>query len=275
MNAPGGSDSGLKSAVREHWEQETCGIRYGEGEDRRDWFRRISAARYELEPYIQGFADFPSANAKDVLEIGVGAGSDFEQWCAHARHATGVDLTDAAIALTRERLQLTGVDSSRYTLQRSDAETLPFADASFDLVYAWGVLHHTPDTPAAFREAFRVLRPGGELKAMVYHVPSWTGLLLAVRYRMISARQAIFDHLESAGTKAYTEREGRALVESAGFTNARISTRLGPGDLLSLKLGPKHDNTLSRLILALYPRRLVALLGHRFGLNLMIEARKP
>ena len=40
-------------------------------------------------------------------------GADFENWCRHARHATGVDLTDAAIALTGERLQLQGVDAAR------------------------------------------------------------------------------------------------------------------------------------------------------------------
>jgi ubiquinone/menaquinone biosynthesis C-methylase UbiE len=264
----------LKEAVREHWEDETCGTRYGEADDRGAWFRELSAARYSLETYIAPFADFPSAAGKDVLEIGVGAGADFENWCRHARHATGVDLTDAAIALTTERLQLAGVDPSKVTLRRSDAERLPFPDKSFDVVYSWGVLHHTPDTPAAFREAFRVLRRGGRLAAMIYHVPSWTGLLLALRHRMLSPRRAIFDHLESAGTKAYTVAEGRALIEAAGFTNVRITTRLGPGDLLSLKLSRKYDSRAARLALALYPRWLVRLLGHRFGLNLMIEAVK-
>ena len=80
----------LKSAVRSHWEEETCGTRYGEAADRREWFREVSAARYGIEPYIAAFADFPSALGKDILEIGVGAGADFENWCAHARHTTGI-----------------------------------------------------------------------------------------------------------------------------------------------------------------------------------------
>jgi ubiquinone/menaquinone biosynthesis C-methylase UbiE len=267
--------STLKDSVRQHWEEETCGTRYGEAGDRLAWFRELSEVRYALEPYVAPFAGFPSAAGKDVLEIGVGAGADFENWCRYARHATGVDLTDAAIALTDERLRLAGVDASRYTLRRSDAENLPFPDQSFDVVYSWGVLHHTPDTPAAFREACRVLRPGGRLAAMIYHVPSWTGWLLAMRHGMLSPRRAIYDHLESAGTKAYTVREGRALTESAGFTAVNISTRLGPGDLLSLKLSRKYDSAAARLALALYPRWLVRLLGDRYGLNLMIDARKP
>jgi ubiquinone/menaquinone biosynthesis C-methylase UbiE len=280
MTSFGAPDAALKSKVREHWEDETCGTRYGETEDRKGWFRELSAARYSLEPYILPFAGFDSAAGKEMLEIGVGAGADFENWCKHARHATGVDLTDRAIELTSERLQLEGVDPSRYTLRQSDAERLPFPDGSFDLVYSWGVLHHTPDTPAAFREVFRVLRSGGRLKAMIYHVPSWTGLLLLVRHGWMrgsfgmSQRTAIFDHLESAGTKAYTVDEARSLVAAAGFGNIEISTHLGPGDVLSLKLSRKYDNLLGRVVLALYPRWLIRLLGHRFGLNLMIEARK-
>src|SRR5688500_2387277 len=121
----------LKSQVKEHWEAEPCGSRYAEAEDgagdRRAYFRQIATARYALEPYIPVFANFPSAAGKNVLEIGVGAGSDFANWCKYAGHATGVDLTEAAIVLTRERLGLDGVSPDRYSLRQSDAENLPFA----------------------------------------------------------------------------------------------------------------------------------------------------
>ena len=109
---------------------------------------------------------------------------------------------------------------------------------------------------------------------MIYHVPSWTGWLLALRHAMLSPRKAIFEHLESAGTKAYTVREARVLVKAAGFTPLALSTDFGPGDLLSLKLSRKYDSPLARIALALYPRWLVRLLGRRFGLDLMIAARK-
>ena len=76
-----------KAAIREYWERETCGIRYGDAASRKAWHDEIAAARYELEPFIPAFADFPSASGLDVLEIGVGAGTDFANWCRHARHA--------------------------------------------------------------------------------------------------------------------------------------------------------------------------------------------
>jgi ubiquinone/menaquinone biosynthesis C-methylase UbiE len=172
----------LKSRVKAHWEDETCGTRYADAVDRQVYFQDISDTRYQLEPYILQFADFASAKGKQVLEIGVGAGADFLNWCQHAKHATGIDLTEAAIRLTDERLCLNGIPAERYTLQTSDAENLPFEANSFDILYSWGVLHHTPDTYRAFQEAFRVLRPGGTMKVMIYHVPSWVGLMLYLRY---------------------------------------------------------------------------------------------
>jgi ubiquinone/menaquinone biosynthesis C-methylase UbiE len=281
MTAAGAPDPNMKSAVRDHWEDETCGTRYANTTERETFFRDVSEARYRLEPFIPEFARFESAAGKDVLEIGVGAGSDFENWCRHARHATGVDLTEAAIRLTSERLALGGVNPSTYTLRQSDAEHLPFDDASFDIVYSWGVLHHTPDTPAALAEVFRVLKPGGTMRAMIYHVPSWTGLLLLARHGWsrgklrMTQRTAIYEQLESPGTKAYTVPEAKQLIESRGFTDVNVSTVLCPADLLSLKLRSKYDGAVSRAVMALYPRWLVRLLGNRLGLFLLIDARKP
>ncbi len=275
------SDASLKDQVRDHWQADTCGTRYGAGDDRRAWFRSITENRYRLEPYIPEFAGFANSRGLRVLEIGVGAGSDFSNWVRNGADATGVDLTDAAIALTRERLTLESVPFDRYRLQQADAENLAFPADRFDLVYSWGVLHHTPDTPRAFAEAYRVLKTGGTLRAMIYHLPSWTTLMLwgkncALKGRpWRSPRKAVFHDLESPGTKAYTKPEAARMLRAIGYENIALDTRLGPGDLLAMKPSAKYQDKLSKLIWAVYPRWLVRLLGHRFGLFLMIEATKP
>jgi ubiquinone/menaquinone biosynthesis C-methylase UbiE len=271
----------LKSKVKEHWEEETCGTRYGYDEDRKRFFDEISEARYKLEPYIPPFADFPCASGKSILEIGVGAGADFQNWCMYARHATGIDLTEAAIALTRERLELNSVPPEKYMLLSGDSEKLPFEDDSFDMIYSWGVLHHTPDTPRAFREAYRVLKPGGIIKAMIYHVPSWGGLMLYLQHGLgrgnlnMTMKEAIFSHLESPGTKAYSLKEARHLLDKAGFSGIEVSAKLSLGDLLTLKPSKKYSSPIYKLIWRIYPRRLVRLLGDRYGLGLLIKAHKP
>ena len=243
--------------------------------------KELSNARYNLEPYILDFANFKCATNQLILEVGIGAGADFEQWCCYSTHATGVDFTDSAVSLTSERLRINSTPSHRYTLVTADAEKLPFAENSFDIVYSWGVLHHTPDTRRAFLEAYRVLKPGGVLKAMIYHHPSWTGLMLYFQYAVArvnfrrSMREIIFEHLESPGTKLYTTSETEALLKGVGFSKIKLLTRLGPGDLLLSKPSKKYRKSIYRALWRFHPRWLVRMLGHRYGLELLITAAKP
>jgi len=69
-----------------------------------------------------------------VLEVGVGAGTDFVNWVRADAQACGVDLTPAGVALTRERLALEGLQAD---VRVADAEALPFPDGMFDIVYSW------------------------------------------------------------------------------------------------------------------------------------------
>ena len=116
---------------------------------------------------------------------------------------------------------------------------------------------------------------------MVYHVPSWTGFMLWVRYGLmagrplVSQRQVIFEKLESPGTKVYSLQEARALVAAVGFDVVSVESRLCPGDFLNIVPSARYRGWFYRVVWALYPRWLVSLLGDRFGLNLLIRATKP
>ena len=214
---------------------------------------------------------------RDVLEIGVGMGADHLEWAQAApRSLTGVDLTGQAIAVTRERLALHGL---RSRLLVTDAEHLPFRDASFDLVYSWGVIHHSPDTPAAVREIARVLRPGGRARVMIYHRRSLVGLMLWLRYGLLAGRpgrsldEIYAQHLESPGTKAYSPARAREMF--AGFSDVRVTSELGPGDLLLGAAGQRHRGALLDAARRLYPRWAVRRFLSGCGLYLLIEARRP
>ncbi|MEA2826043.1 MAG: hypothetical protein QOG43_482 [Actinomycetota bacterium] len=238
--------SAAKADVKAFWEREACGERYGAEQDRR---------RYELEPEIPEFADFDSGAGRRVLEIGVGMGADFLRWVRAGAKGTGVDLTEKAVALTRQRLVAEGLEAE---VRVADAESLPFADGEFDIVYSWGVLHHTPNPARALAEAQRVLAPNGVLKVMLYNRRSWVAVAAWTRFCLLrgkpfSTLATAVAKIESPGTQAFTRDEIRTVL----------------AQLSSLSITP----TLTRWDRK-YAPMVATLLGDRFGWFLLIRGNK-
>lgn len=261
---------GPKQQVAEFWDSEPCGTRYGK---LAGGLAAHAQSRYELEPFIKEFADFASARGRRVLEVGVGMGADYLEWLKAGSHATGVDISQVSIQRAAERCRSAGYKPD---LRMADAEQLPFGDATFDLVYSYGVLHHSPDTSQCIREVWRVLKPGGTAKLMLYGHPSLTGWMLWLRYGLWpaqSVRQAIYQHLESPGTKAFTFSELREMLSD--FEQLQISQAFSPGDLLLHQPSTRFQGTVYRIIWALYPRWFVQRFCRKLGLFLLISARKP
>jgi ubiquinone/menaquinone biosynthesis C-methylase UbiE len=266
----------LKGQVREFWDQQPCGEIYASGFSELEQFERQAQIRYELEPYLAEFARFSDGAGKDVLEVGVGMGADHLEWARSGpRSLTGVDLTQRAAEFTRRRLQLHGLHSE---VSVADAESLPYQDNSFDLVYSWGVLHHSPDTAQAIAEVRRVLRPGAAARIMIYHTKSVVGYMLWLRYGLLAGRPTrrirdlFCQHLESPGTKAYTLGQARQLFD--GFSTAEIRTQLSFGDLLLGKAGQRHRGILLSFLKTVYPRWLIRRLFRHQGLYLLVNAIK-
>jgi len=260
----------LKEEVREFWNSDPCGTRYLDGGDA---FGAHANARYQLEPFIPEFAGFASACGRRVLEIGVGIGADYLEWLKAGARATGVDLSSASLEQARRRCELAGYQPD---LRLADAEQLPFPTDTFDLVYSYGVMHHSADTLKCLQEACRVLKPGGQARIMLYHHPSLTGLMLWLRYGVLRGkplRQAVHDHLESPGTKSFTKDEVRSMM--SGFESVEISQVFSPGDLLLNRPSHRFQTPSYRLVWTLFPRAIARKSCRRLGLFLLVSARKP
>jgi len=264
-----------KQKVHDFWNEAACGENlYLQTTDRKGYLNQFEE-RYLLEPFIVPFADFEAAKGKKVLEIGVGLGADHQRFAEAGADLYGIDLTERGVEHTRRRLALFYLSS---ILAVGDAEYLDFPDQNFDLVYSWGVLHHSPDTLKAIAEVFRVLKPGGQAKVMIYHKWSMIGLMLWLRYALLVGRpwrrlrRIYAEHLESPGTKAYSYSEARQLF--AQFNNVRISTPLTHGDLLESDVGQRHRGFWLTLAKALWPRWFIRHFLPRAGLFMLIEARK-
>ena len=131
-----------------------------------DWFVEVERYRYEVYAHwMPSVMEFDRHPEEDVLEIGGGMGTDLAQFARNGARVTDLDLSAGHLQLAQENFRLRGL-TGRFV--HHDAESLPFDDASFDLVYANGVLHHTPNTARAIAEIRRVLRPGGRVFAMFY-----------------------------------------------------------------------------------------------------------
>lgn len=212
----------LNEEVRTYWEKEPCGtcqeIVGGLTSLSVEWFEQIEEHRYSAEPMIHSVAQFSRHHGKSVLEVGVGAGTDHLQWARVGAHLYGVDLTNAAVQMTRSHLGLYGFEAN---VQQTNAEHLPFDNESFDVVYSWGVIHHADRPDLILGEILRVLKPGGIFLGMMYGRHSIVAAKLWIRHGLgrlrprMSLREAIWNHVESVGTKAYTVGELSQLF--AGF----------------------------------------------------------
>ncbi len=259
----------MKTAVKDFWNAEPCGTRYlAEPGD----FDGHAAERYRLEPYIADFAQFSSSAGLRVLEIGVGMGADYSRWLKAGAVATGVDISTESLARTATRCEAAGLHPD---LRHADAETLPFTDNTFDVVYSYGVMHHSPGTARCIAEAWRVLKPGGSARIMLYHHASLTGLMLWLRYGIWkgrSIRRCVYEQLESPGTKTFTKTEVMAMMNK--FEDVGIRQEFSPGDLLIHKPSARFQGRVYQFLWKVFPRSLIRAFGKRFGLFLLITAKK-
>jgi SAM-dependent methyltransferase len=97
-----------------------------------------------------------------ILDVGCGGGRTIQRLAAMAVHGKvcGVDYAEASVAASR-RLNQAEIQSGRVDVRHASVADLPFPDRSFDLVTAVETHFYWPDRPAAMRELFRVLKPGG------------------------------------------------------------------------------------------------------------------
>jgi SAM-dependent methyltransferase len=290
----------LKERVREFWQANPCGTKFADAPaGTRAFYERVEAHRYAKEWHIPAAAEFASTQGLRVLEIGCGLGTDGAQFARAGADYTGVDLTDAAVALARRNFELQNLAGEFRT---ADAENLDFAEETFDLVYSHGVLHHTPDTARAIQEVHRVLKPGGRAVVMLYHRDSYnyrvnisllrragarllhneTGLRLA----HLLTREPIASLREHA---ARIKEDQRGYLSSAEFLSRNTD---GAGNPLTRVYSRKEARSLFKdfaevelathflnkrwlpVLGSIMPRSVETKLAARWGWHLWIYARK-
>lgn len=195
--------------VRAYWDARPCNIRHGTAAvGTRDYFDQVEARKYFVEPHIPGFARFDDWAGRSVLEIGCGIGTDAVNFARAGARYTGIDLSAESVALCHQRFDLFGLPGR---ILVADVEHLDqvLPPERFDLVYAFGVLHHTPRPAAAIETLRSYLDADSEFRLMLYAHDS-------LKRREIDAQRDQPEAQDDCPVAyTYTHDEVRALL--AGF----------------------------------------------------------
>jgi 2-polyprenyl-3-methyl-5-hydroxy-6-metoxy-1,4-benzoquinol methylase len=285
--------------VERYWSAQPCGADQSAEHDRQRYFAEIERRRYAVESHILDEERFDRFRGKRVLEVGCGVGTDGAQFARSGADYTGINVDSGSAALARERFGLEGL---RGNILQMNAESMTFADRSFDHVYSFGVIHHSPNTQAIIHEMFRVLRPGGTITVMVYNKssinywfeimfmrkifrlallprgsPSFLGRLLGLDEGKLRRHREIFlnesmtherwvsintDGPDCPLAKVYTAREASEMFSTAGFREITTYARYFQTD---------HYGYSGRIL----PLTLVRFLGRVAGWHRYIKAVKP
>jgi ubiquinone/menaquinone biosynthesis C-methylase UbiE len=161
--------------VRDYWERHIHDLditRHAVGS--RGFFDDLDQYHFEKLHHLLRLVDFAGYRGQSVLDVGCGAGVDLARFAKGGATVTGIDLTESAIELAKVNFAQQGLHGD---LRIGNGEYLPFADSSFDLVYAHGVVQYTVDPRRLVEECCRVLKPGGEAIVQGYNRISWLNAL--------------------------------------------------------------------------------------------------
>jgi 2-polyprenyl-3-methyl-5-hydroxy-6-metoxy-1,4-benzoquinol methylase len=214
--------------VREYWNSRPCNIRHSSKPvGSKEYFDEVEARKYFVEPHIPLFAEFERWDGKKVLEIGCGIGTDTISFARAGAEVSVAELSDQSMQVAQQRAEVFGL-SDRVHFYNGNAEEL----SSFvpvekhDLVYSFGVIHHSPHPERILAEATKYLEPGGTIKLMVYNRWSWKVLLIILREgkgRFWRWKRLVAEHSEaqfgSPVTYTYTPEGLMAMLERHGFEN--------------------------------------------------------
>ena len=173
---------------------------------------------------------------KRVLEIGCGMGFHTEMLVRAGAEVTAIDLSPTSVMATKKRLEQKTLMAD---VRQMDAEILDFPSSSFDIVWTWGVIHHSSRTGRIVRELERVLRPGGSARIMVYNLEGMPAYItLVTSYLLGFWRGQSLDEALWRSTDGFTARfySRDSLTDLLGtfFDEVEITVLGQDGDVVPL-----------------------------------------
>ena len=165
--------------IIEYWDKQPCNIKHSSRDvGTKEYFEDVERRKYFVEPHIPKFAEFSKWSGKKVLEIGCGIGTDAVNFSKNGAEYTGVELSSASLELTRKRFDVFQLQGDFFNVDAQNFEELSKVGTDFDLIYSFGVIHHSPNPQKIIDNCYQLLKHDGILKIMVYAEHSWKKIMI-------------------------------------------------------------------------------------------------
>ena len=174
----------LKNKIRSYWNKRPCNINHSKSKFlTKKYFNEVSKKRYFVESHIPKFAEFKKYKNKNVLEIGFGIGTDAFEFIKNGANYYGIEFSERSYDIAKKRAEVFGLNKIKsVNFFKGDAENLTkiqdLKKVKFDLIYSFGVLHHTPDIKKCFNEIYKIANSRTIIKIMLYAKNSYKNYLV-------------------------------------------------------------------------------------------------
>ena len=245
------TNQALIDAIRDYWNSHIHDLEIATHPvGTKGFFDELDEYRFDKLRYLPQLLASERYRGKQLLEVGCGVGTDLVRFARAGANVTGIDLAETSIDLARKNFAQNGLQGK---LQVMNGEAMSFADNTFDVVYAHGVLQYTADAAGMIREIHRVLKPGGQAILMVYNKYSWLNALSKLM-------KVDLEHEDAPALRKYSIREFRRLLQP--FRQVRLAPERFP--VISRLHGGLKGALFNQLFVRAFnvlPRALVRPLG--------------
>jgi ubiquinone/menaquinone biosynthesis C-methylase UbiE len=252
-------------SVADYWNRRPCNVRHSQlPVGTREYFDAVEERKYFIEPHIPEFAEFSLWKDKKVLEIGCGIGTDTINFARSGAHVTAVDISEKSLEIAKQRAEVFGLGPNISFLQGNAEHLTDFVEVTnYDLVYSFGVIHHTPCPKNVVEEIKRFMSDDTMLKLMVYAKNSWKRVMIDAGFDQPEAQRGC------PIAYTYSENEVRQLLD--GFVVEDIQQRhifpyvVDKYVMYEYELEPWFK---------VMPKRMFNALEESLGWHLLINARR-
>ena len=155
--------------IKEYWNNQPCNIKHSSkySLNTKEYFDEVEKKKYFVEPHIINFANFNNWKDKEVLELGCGIGTDSINFAKAGAKLTIVELSDVSLNICKKRFELYGLTAT-FICGNIELINELIKDKKFDLIYSFGVIHHTIEPKNVINGIVNLLKNDGEFRFMVY-----------------------------------------------------------------------------------------------------------